>query len=175
MWQRLSRNESAKLCVSSFVEPAVLLLKSPACILPHDLAPFNSPLLIIVIRSCSRCIGRGVVLAFDSSSDPLLSPAPVISTTSNKSIRHTPEIRLLSSNHTSTLYRAFRTIPTCEVCPPPTYDWLDTSPSKLQLSCSCSRLGQHELSCQIAAPLSAYYNRFLFPAAPASFRLSLNQ
>ena len=92
-------------------------------------ALFNSPLLIIVIRSCSRCIGRGVVLALDSSSEPLLSPVPVFSTTLNKAHATTPEIRLLSSNQTSTSYRAFRTILACEAYPPPTYDWLDISPS----------------------------------------------
>jgi hypothetical protein len=166
LWQRLSRNGSAKLCVSSFVEPAVLLLKSPACILPHDLFrtfqftsfDYCNPFLFSVYRERRSTL---------HSIPPQISSFG-ISTTLNKAHATTPEICHLSSNHTSTSYRAFRTIPACEACPPPTYDWLDISPSKLQLSCSCSRLAS-------TAPLLAYYNRFLFPAAPASFRLSLNQ
>jgi len=155
LWQRLSRNGSAKLCVSSFVEPAVLLLKSPACILPSRPVShlFHSPLLIIVIRSCSRCIGerRSTCIQFLLGSPPF-SRLRYLDNLEQKAHATTPEIRLLSSNHTSTSYRAFRTIPDCEACPPPTYDWLDISPSKLQLSCSCSRLARANCPAKLPHP-----------------------
>lgn len=166
-------------CVSSFVEPAVLLLNYRPCILPHDLFShlFNFTSLIIVIRSCSRCMGRGVVLAFDSSSDPILfSSSRCLDDLEQRTNHHARDLPFIPSNHTSILYRAtqndsrFRSLSSSDIRLK-----LDISRSKLRLSCSCSRLASTNCPAGLPHNLLAYYNRFLFPGTPASFRLSLNQ